>query len=73
MGLVPLLIQTVEKAAAQRSQHALLSEAVAASVLLCHLSMLDSVPGEAFGVCEFKSSVLFNGLLDGVAIISLHL
>lgn len=54
MGLVPLLIQTVEKAAAQRSQHALLSEAVAASVLLCHLSMLDSVPGEAFGVCEFK-------------------
>lgn len=46
MDFVPFLIQTVEKAAAQNSQQAL-SEAVAASLLLCHLSMLDSIPGEA--------------------------
>uniref|UniRef100_A0A8B9GTZ7 GCN1 activator of EIF2AK4 n=1 Tax=Astyanax mexicanus TaxID=7994 RepID=A0A8B9GTZ7_ASTMX len=37
-----LLIQTVEKAAAQSSQHALLTEGVAASVLLCRLSTLDA-------------------------------
>lgn len=46
VDFLPLLIQTVEKAAAQITQHALLSEGVAASVLLCRLSVLDSVPGE---------------------------
>lgn len=46
VDFMPLLIQTVEKAAAQNTQHSLLSEGVAASVLLCRLSMLDSVPGE---------------------------
>lgn len=46
VDFLPLLIQTVEKAAAQNTQHSLLSEGVAASVLLCRLSVLDSVPGE---------------------------
>lgn len=46
VDFLPLLIQTVEKAAAQNTQHALLSEGVAAAVLLCRLSMLDSVSGE---------------------------
>lgn len=46
VDFVPLLIQTVEKAAAQSSQHALLAEAVAASVLLFDLAMLDAVPGK---------------------------
>uniref|UniRef100_A0A673CFT4 GCN1 activator of EIF2AK4 n=1 Tax=Sphaeramia orbicularis TaxID=375764 RepID=A0A673CFT4_9TELE len=36
--LMPLLIQSVEKAAAQNSQHALLSEGTAASVLLSRLA-----------------------------------
>lgn len=55
VDLVPLLIQTVEKSAAQSSQHALLTEGVAASVLLCRLSMLDSVPGEGLVVqCLFR-------------------
>ena len=44
--LVPLLIQTVEKAAAQNSQHALLAEGVAAAVMLCRLSLLDAQTGE---------------------------
>ncbi|KAM8866194.1 stalled ribosome sensor GCN1 isoform 2-T2 [Synchiropus picturatus] len=42
--LVPLLLQTVEKAAAQNSQHSLLAEGLAASVLLCRLSLLDTIP-----------------------------
>lgn len=46
VDFLPLLIQTVEKAAAQNTQHALLAEGVTASVLLCRLSMLDSVSGE---------------------------
>ncbi|KAF7695198.1 hypothetical protein HF521_006921 [Silurus meridionalis] len=57
VDFVPLLIQTVEKAAAQSSQHTLLSEAVAASVLLCHLSMLDSIP-------ESKLTSFWNLILD---------
>lgn len=48
VDFLPLLIQTVEKAAAQSTQHALLSEGVAAAVLLCRLSVLDSVSGEVF-------------------------
>uniref|UniRef100_A0AAZ3PQP5 TOG domain-containing protein n=1 Tax=Oncorhynchus tshawytscha TaxID=74940 RepID=A0AAZ3PQP5_ONCTS len=40
--LVPLLLQTVEKAAAQNSQHALLSEGLAAAVLLSRLSLLET-------------------------------
>ncbi|KAJ3604484.1 hypothetical protein NHX12_029224 [Muraenolepis orangiensis] len=38
--LVALLLQTVEKAAAQNSQHALLAEGVTASVLLSRLALL---------------------------------
>lgn len=64
MDFVPFLIQTVEKAAAQNSQHALLSEAVAASVLLCHLSMLDMIPGETLSL---SSVIVF---FDVVAVIS---
>ncbi|XP_062310264.1 stalled ribosome sensor GCN1 [Osmerus eperlanus] len=40
--LTPLLLQTVDKAASQNSQQALLSEAVTASVLLSRLALLDS-------------------------------
>ncbi|XP_076020781.1 stalled ribosome sensor GCN1 [Genypterus blacodes] len=40
--LTPLLLQTVEKAAAQSTQHALLAEGVAASVLLSRLALLDT-------------------------------
>ncbi|KAK7933151.1 hypothetical protein WMY93_004047 [Mugilogobius chulae] len=46
--LVPLLLQTVEKAAAQSSQTALLAEGTTASVLLCRLSLLDSQPETKF-------------------------
>ncbi|KAJ8379495.1 hypothetical protein SKAU_G00002730 [Synaphobranchus kaupii] len=55
--LVPLLIQTVEKAAAQNSQHALLAEGVAAAVMLCRLSLLDPQT-------EAKMAVLWNLILD---------
>uniref|UniRef100_A0A672Q131 GCN1 activator of EIF2AK4 n=1 Tax=Sinocyclocheilus grahami TaxID=75366 RepID=A0A672Q131_SINGR len=58
VDFLPLLIQTVEKAAAQNTQHALLSEGVAASVLLCRLSVLDSVPGES------KLASFWNLILD---------
>uniref|UniRef100_A0A6Q2XNK9 TOG domain-containing protein n=1 Tax=Esox lucius TaxID=8010 RepID=A0A6Q2XNK9_ESOLU len=44
--LVPLLLQTVEKAATQNSQLSLLSEAVAAAVLLSRLSLLQNQTGE---------------------------
>uniref|UniRef100_A0A8C2BD22 GCN1 activator of EIF2AK4 n=1 Tax=Cyprinus carpio TaxID=7962 RepID=A0A8C2BD22_CYPCA len=57
VDFMPLLIQTVEKAAAQNTQHSLLSEGVAASVLLCRLSMLDSVP-------EAKLASFWNLILD---------
>uniref|UniRef100_A0AAQ5ZCA9 TOG domain-containing protein n=1 Tax=Amphiprion ocellaris TaxID=80972 RepID=A0AAQ5ZCA9_AMPOC len=40
--LMPLLLQTLEKAAAQNSQHALLAEGVAASVLLSRLAIDES-------------------------------
>ena len=46
--LMPLLLQTVEKAVAQNSQHALLAEGVAASVLLSRLALLETQTGEEF-------------------------
>ncbi|KAG7480586.1 hypothetical protein MATL_G00057810 [Megalops atlanticus] len=55
--LVPLLIQTVEKAAAQNSQHALLAEGVAAAVMLCRLSLLDTQT-------EAKLAGFWNLILD---------
>ncbi|TDH12410.1 hypothetical protein EPR50_G00046790 [Perca flavescens] len=55
--LVPLLLQTVEKAAAQNSQHALLSEGVAASVLLSRLALLETQT-------EAKFSSFWNLILD---------
>lgn len=56
--LVPLLQQTVEKAAAQNSQHALLAEGVAASVLLSRLALLDTQTGEAAGSAETVEELL---------------
>ncbi|XP_035854644.1 eIF-2-alpha kinase activator GCN1 [Sander lucioperca] len=55
--LVPLLLQTVEKAAAQNSQHALLSEGVAASVLLSRVALLETQT-------EAKFSSFWNLILD---------
>ncbi|KAJ8285786.1 hypothetical protein GJAV_G00030940 [Gymnothorax javanicus] len=55
--LIPLLMQTVEKAAAQNSQHALLAEGVAAAVMLCRLSLLDPQT-------EAKVAGLWNLILD---------
>ncbi|XP_031705252.1 eIF-2-alpha kinase activator GCN1 isoform X2 [Anarrhichthys ocellatus] len=55
--LVPLLLQTVEKAAAQNSQQALLAEAVAASVLLSRLALLETQT-------EAKFSSFWNLILD---------
>ncbi|XP_064822352.1 stalled ribosome sensor GCN1-like [Oncorhynchus masou masou] len=55
--LVPLLLQTVEKAAAQNSQHALLSEGVAAAVLLSRLSLLETQT-------EAKLAVFWTLILD---------
>lgn len=46
---MPLLLQTVEKASAQSSQHALLAEGVAASVLLSRLAVLETQTGKAYG------------------------
>lgn len=46
MDFVPLLLQTVEKAVAQNSQHALLAEGVAAAVLLSRLALLETQTGE---------------------------
>ncbi|XP_076859564.1 stalled ribosome sensor GCN1 [Brachyhypopomus gauderio] len=57
VDFVPLLNQTVEKAAAQSSQPALLSEAVAASLLLARLSTLDLLP-------EAKLASFWNLILD---------
>lgn len=45
---MPLLLQTVEKAAAQNSQYALLAEGVTASVLLSRLALLETQTGEAY-------------------------
>uniref|UniRef100_A0AAR2KIY6 TOG domain-containing protein n=1 Tax=Pygocentrus nattereri TaxID=42514 RepID=A0AAR2KIY6_PYGNA len=57
LDFVPLLIQTVEKAAAQSSQHTLLTEGVAASVLLCRLSM-------PVLIIEAKLTSFWNLILD---------
>lgn len=56
----PLLLQTLEKAVAQNSQHALLAEGVAASVLLSRLAMLDTQTGETArsGAIPQSSSLL---------------
>uniref|UniRef100_A0AAQ4QL94 GCN1 activator of EIF2AK4 n=1 Tax=Gasterosteus aculeatus aculeatus TaxID=481459 RepID=A0AAQ4QL94_GASAC len=55
--LVPLLLQTVEKAAAQNSQQALLAEGAAASVLLSRLALLETQT-------EAKFSNFWNLILD---------
>ncbi|XP_070759930.1 stalled ribosome sensor GCN1 [Enoplosus armatus] len=55
--LMPLLLQTVEKAVAQNSQHALLAEGVAASVLLSRLALLETQT-------EAKFSSFWNLILD---------
>uniref|UniRef100_A0A4W4EKN6 TOG domain-containing protein n=1 Tax=Electrophorus electricus TaxID=8005 RepID=A0A4W4EKN6_ELEEL len=57
VDFVPLLVQVVEKAAAQSSQHALLTEGVAASLLLARLSTLNSLP-------EAKLASFWNLILD---------
>uniref|UniRef100_A0A3Q3F6D5 GCN1 activator of EIF2AK4 n=1 Tax=Kryptolebias marmoratus TaxID=37003 RepID=A0A3Q3F6D5_KRYMA len=54
---VPLLLQTVEKAAAQNSQHSLLAEGVAASVLLSRLALLETQT-------EAKFTSFWNLILD---------
>ncbi|XP_014822655.1 PREDICTED: translational activator GCN1 isoform X1 [Poecilia mexicana] len=54
--LTPLLLQAVEKAAAQNSQHALLAEGVAASVLLSRLALLETQAEAKFS--SFWSLVL---------------
>uniref|UniRef100_A0A8C4NPU2 GCN1 activator of EIF2AK4 n=1 Tax=Dicentrarchus labrax TaxID=13489 RepID=A0A8C4NPU2_DICLA len=55
--LMPLLLQTVEKAVAQNSQQALLAEGVAASVLLSRLALLETQT-------EAKFSSFWNLILD---------
>uniref|UniRef100_A0A7N8Y6V6 GCN1 activator of EIF2AK4 n=1 Tax=Mastacembelus armatus TaxID=205130 RepID=A0A7N8Y6V6_9TELE len=55
--LMPLFLQTVEKAAGQNSQHALLAEGVAASVLLSRLALLETQT-------EAKFSSFWNLVLD---------
>ncbi|XP_060926868.1 stalled ribosome sensor GCN1 [Limanda limanda] len=55
--LLPLLLQTVDKAVAQNSQHALLAEGVAASVLLSRLALLESQT-------EAKFTSFWNVILD---------
>lgn len=54
--LTPLLLQTLEKAVAQNSQHALLAEGVAASVLLSRLAMLETQTGDP----AFARVILFS-------------
>uniref|UniRef100_A0A1A8L3W7 GCN1 general control of amino-acid synthesis 1-like 1 n=2 Tax=Nothobranchius pienaari TaxID=704102 RepID=A0A1A8L3W7_9TELE len=54
---IPLLLQTTEKAAAQVSQHALLAEGVAASVLLSRLALLETQT-------EAKFSSFWSLILD---------
>uniref|UniRef100_A0A8D2ZEQ6 GCN1 activator of EIF2AK4 n=1 Tax=Scophthalmus maximus TaxID=52904 RepID=A0A8D2ZEQ6_SCOMX len=56
--LLPLLLQTVEKAVAQNSQHALLAEGVAASVLLSRIFVFSFVSAEA------KFTSFWNVILD---------
>ncbi|XP_018524768.1 eIF-2-alpha kinase activator GCN1 [Lates calcarifer] len=55
--LMPLLLQTVEKAVAQSTQHALLAEGVAASVLLSRLALLETQT-------EAKFTSFWNVILD---------
>ncbi|XP_043967606.1 eIF-2-alpha kinase activator GCN1 [Gambusia affinis] len=55
--LSPLLLQAVEKAVAQSSQHALLAEGVAASVLLSRLALLEMQ-------AEAKFSSFWSLILD---------
>ncbi|XP_040898957.1 eIF-2-alpha kinase activator GCN1 [Toxotes jaculatrix] len=55
--LMSLLLQTVEKAVAQNSQHALLAEGVAASVLLSRLALLETQT-------EAKFTSFWNVVLD---------
>ncbi|XP_018587208.2 LOW QUALITY PROTEIN: eIF-2-alpha kinase activator GCN1 [Scleropages formosus] len=57
MELLPLLLQTVERAAVQNSQQALVSEGVAAAVLLCRLSLLDTQT-------DAKMTTFWNLILD---------
>uniref|UniRef100_A0A3Q3WWH8 TOG domain-containing protein n=1 Tax=Mola mola TaxID=94237 RepID=A0A3Q3WWH8_MOLML len=59
VDLMPLLLQTLEKAVAQNSQHTLLAEGVAASVLLSRLSVFFCLVS-----AEAKFSSFWNIILD---------
>lgn len=64
-GFMPLLLQTLEKAVAQNSQHALLAEGVAASVLLSRLAVLETQTGK-FGISAITFFYHFWRLLKSL-------
>lgn len=47
MDLLPMLIQTVEKAASQSTQVSLVTEGVAASLLICKMSVVEAQIGKS--------------------------
>ncbi|XP_030316225.1 eIF-2-alpha kinase activator GCN1 isoform X2 [Calypte anna] len=57
MELLPMLIQTVEKAASQSTQVPLVTEAVAAALLICRMSVIE-------GQAESKMSGFWQLILD---------
>jgi len=46
MDLLPMLIQTVEKAASQSTQVPMVTEGVAAALLICRMSVIEGQAGK---------------------------
>lgn len=46
MDLLPMLIQTVEKAASQSTQVPMVTEGVAAALLICRMSVIEGQTGK---------------------------
>lgn len=46
MDLLPMLIQTVEKAASQSTQVPMVTEGIAAALLICRMSVIEGQTGK---------------------------
>lgn len=69
MDLLPMLIQTVEKAASQSTQVPMVTEGVAAALLICRMSVIEGQTGKVTKHLVESNTNRFPGLtlfLDSV-------
>lgn len=72
LDFLPLLMQTVEKAASQNTQVPMATEGVAAALLLSKLSVADSQAGKGLRVSRVPGGRFFSGSLGLVRAVQHH-